>query len=116
MVINFPDLGASVGIFLAKHSTDAVIERLDPPRRAAVLMTLLGLVLLGLVLVACAMIGAHWVRAMARYKPGAVRAKATADAAHNRQLREALASVLPEGRTEDTVHLGRTPSDTKVDL
>jgi hypothetical protein len=116
MVMNFPGIVGNVGILLAEHSTDAVIERLDPPRRAAVLMTLLGLVLLGLVLVACAMIGAHWVRGMARYKPGATRAKAAAEASHNRQLREALASVLPEGRTEDTVHLGRAPSDTKVDL
>jgi len=104
------------GISLAKHSADAVLEQLDPPRRAVVLMALLGLVLLGLVLVACAMIGAHWVRRMAREKPGALRAKAAEASVQNRKLRDALASVLPEAKTDETIQLGRTPSETKLDL
>jgi hypothetical protein len=101
---------------LADQSTVPVLEQLDPPRRAAVLMALLGLVLLGLALVTCAMIGAHWVRRMARHKPGAVRAKAAAAAVHNARLRDALASVLPDAKTDDTIQLGRSPRDTKMDL
>jgi hypothetical protein len=115
MVMNFAASAAAFGVLIAKHSTDAVLEKLDPPRRAAVLMALLGLVLLGLVLVACAMIGAHWVRRIARHKPGLLRAKAIEAAAQNGRLRDALAPVLPEVRTNDTIQLGRAPSDTKVD-
>lgn len=101
---------------LLGEATEPVLERLDPPRRAAVVMALLGLVLLGLLLVACVMIGAHWVRRLARHRPGAIRKKADEEAANNRQLREALASVLPEAKTDDTIQLGRTPSETKLDL
>ncbi len=107
---------AAARFLLAKYSTEAVLEQLDPPRRAAVLMALLGLVLLGLVLVACAMVGAHWVRRMARHKPGGSRAKAVEATAQNRRLRDALAPVLPEAKTDDTIQLGKSPSDTKMDL
>jgi hypothetical protein len=100
---------------LAEHSPDAVLEQLDPPRRAAVLMALLGLVLLGLLLVACVMIGAHWVRRMARHKPGMLRGQMVEAAAQNQQLRHALASVLPEAKTDDTIQIGRSPSETKLD-
>jgi hypothetical protein len=115
MVMSFATSAAGFTILLAKHSTDAVIEKLDPPRRAAVLMALLGLVLLGLAMVACAMIGAHWVRRMARHRPGVSRARAVEAAAQNQRLREALASVLPEAKTDDTVQLGKAPTDTKLD-
>jgi hypothetical protein len=115
MVMKFAIAAMISGVQLAEHSTDAVLEKLDPPRRAAVLMALLGLVLLGLVLVACAMIGAHWVRRMARHRPGVSRATASETAAQNRRLRGALASVLPEAKTNDTIQLGQSPSDTKVD-
>jgi hypothetical protein len=115
MVMNFAAATAVDSILLAKHSTDAVLEQLDPPRRAAVLMALLGLVLLGLVLVVCAMIGARWVRRMARHRPGALRAKADEAAAQNQRLRNALASVLPEAKTDETIQLGRAASETKFD-
>jgi hypothetical protein len=115
MVMNLGSV-CSVSFLLAKQSTEPVLEQLDPPRRAAVLMALLALVLTGMALVACAMIGGHWVRRMAQHKPGAFRAKAAEGAAQNRRLRDALSSVLPEAKTNDTIQLGRAPSDTKLDL
>jgi hypothetical protein len=115
MVMNF-ESACGISVLLAKQSTEPVLEQLDPPRRAAVLMALLGLVLTGMALVACAMIGAHWVRRMAQHRPAALRAKAAEAATQNRRLRDALASVLPEAKTDDTIQLGRAPTDTKLDL
>jgi hypothetical protein len=103
-------------LFAMQDSTEPVLRQLDPPRRAAVLMALLGLVLTGLLLVTCVMIGAHWVRRMARYKPGAQRNNEVEAAAQNQRLRNALASVLPEAKTDDTIQLGRSPGDTKLDV
>ena len=57
-------------LIAAQQTGDAVIERLDPPRRAAVLMALLGLTLVGLFLITFIMVGAHWVRRLARHRPG----------------------------------------------
>jgi hypothetical protein len=110
------DQSFAATFLLAKQSADPVLEQLDPPRRTAVIMALLALVLTGLVLVACAMIGAHWVRRMARHRPGARRAKVGSGAAQNQHLRDALASVLPEARTDDTIQHGRSPNETKLDL
>jgi hypothetical protein len=106
--------GAAFCNLLAEQSTEPVIERLDPPRRAAVLMAMLGLVLTGLVLVACVMIGAHWVRRLARHKPGSGRSRAAESVSQTQRLRDALASVLPEAKTDDTVDLGRSPRDTRI--
>lgn len=100
---------------LARQSTEVVLEQLDPPRRAAVLMALLGLVLVGLALVSCAMIGGHWVRRMARHKPGGLPRKDVETAAENRRFREALAAVLSAAKTGDTLQLGRAPGETKLD-
>lgn len=44
----------------------APIERLEPWRRAAVLMTLVGLVILGMGMVFLIVVGARWVRRMIR--------------------------------------------------
>lgn len=53
----------------AAEQPTSVLERLDPPTRAVVLMALLGLVLLGLGMVALTMIGGRWVRRLARQRP-----------------------------------------------
>ena len=93
-----------------------VLERLDPPRRAAVVMALLGLVLTGLVLITCVMLGAHWVRRLARHKPAGRRADSAAnDAAENRRLRSALEGVLPSHKTGDTIHIDGSTKETKAD-
>lgn len=115
MVTNYVATGGNFSMLLARQSTEPVLEQLDPPRRALVLMALLGLVLTGLALVACAMIGAHWVRRLARHNPGPPRAAANEYATQNRRLRESLVSVLPEAKTDDTIQLGRSAGETKVD-
>jgi Tfp pilus assembly protein PilX len=103
-------------LLLGQQAADPVLEQLDPPRRAAVVMALLALVLTGLLLVTIAMLGGHWVRRLARSKPGRWRAANEAEAARkNRELRESLRSVLPETPTDDTIHLHRGAQDTKAD-
>jgi len=115
MVTNFLAAAAGWSILLAQRANEPVLRQLDLPRRTAVVMALLALVLTGLALVTCAMIGARWVRRMARHDPGIRNAKAAEAASQNRRLREVLASVLPEGRTDETIQLGSAPNDTKVD-
>ena len=87
-----------------------LFERLDPPRRAAVLMAILGLVLLGLGLVACVMIGGRWVRRIARVRHGR-----TKNIAHieNQRLRARLQPILPDAATGDTT-VAEPPSDETV--
>ena len=75
-------------------SAEPLIERLDPPRRAAVLMAILGLVILGLTLVACVMIGGRWVRRLARDEHGRRRSPATSRI--NASAR-CSATILPAG-------------------
>jgi hypothetical protein len=83
-------------------------EALDPPRRASVVMALLGLVLLGVTLVACVMIGAHWVRRMSRDRKQYKRSMHQAVSPQND-----LIDRLPPLPTDETrVFDGR---DTQVD-
>ena len=96
---------------LAQQATLPAIERLDPPRRAAVLMALLGLVLLGITLVACVMIGGRWVRNASRRQPSASRVQATNSSA---TWRRELAKHLPEVATSDTVIEDRPTDETRL--
>jgi hypothetical protein len=75
-----------------EETADMPLERLDPPRRAAVMMAILALVLTGIALVACVMIGGRWVRRMARDTHGP-----TTNTMHieNKRLRAALEPILP---------------------
>jgi hypothetical protein len=93
-------------------SAEPLIERLDPPRRAAVLMAILGLVLLGLALVACVMIGGRWLRRVARQQHGR-----TQNTSHieNRRLRKALEPILPQGEAGETTVARRKNDDTVAD-
>ncbi|HEX4412669.1 MAG TPA: hypothetical protein VH107_03505 [Lacipirellulaceae bacterium] len=105
----------SRGILLAAEETGApVLERLDPPRRAAVVMALLALTLIGLFLVIFIMVGGHWVRRLARHRPARALA-ASAGSSDDSKLRQSLESVLPEAMTDDTVQFTRAPNDTKVE-
>jgi hypothetical protein len=102
--------------WLVADSTAPVLERLDPPRRAAVVMALLALVLTGLALVTCVMVGAHWVRRLARHKPGDRHShRELTIVAGNRRLPGSLQSILPELKTADTLHLDASTKETKVD-
>lgn len=102
-------------LLLAQQSAERLLERLDPPRRAAVVMALLGLVLTGLLLVTIAMLGANWVRRLARHRPGRQRATTDAQAATNRQLRESLHAVMPDVRPEDTIQMSGSTKETRAD-
>jgi hypothetical protein len=113
-MVTFAVIEFASALLFAEESTGPVLERLDPPRRAAVVMALLGLVLTGLLLVACAMLGGHWVRRLARHKPGGRNTKTSA-AAENRQLRASLQTILPDAKTSDTIQLDGTSNETRVD-
>ncbi|MEX0613563.1 MAG: hypothetical protein WD738_11790 [Pirellulales bacterium] len=103
-------------LLLAQQAVGPVLERLDPPRRAAVVMALLALVLTGLLLVAIVMLGANWVRRLARYKPGLHRSTLDAQAAaSNLRLRESLQSILPDIKSGDTIQMDGSSKETKVD-
>jgi hypothetical protein len=103
------------GVLLAAEETRPVLERLDPPRRAAVVMALLALVLTGLLLVACAMLGGHWVRRMARHRPARVRSSMVTDTIGNQRVRDALQEILPMLKSADTVHIDPSTNETKAD-
>jgi hypothetical protein len=104
-------LGAPV-FFAAQKASGAAFDRLDAPTRAAVVMALLGLTLVGLFLITFVMVGGHWVRKLARHRPGRQRFGKTAET--DGQLREALQNILPEMKSSDTVLLDSSSKDTKV--
>lgn len=93
----------------AAARAEPLIERLDPPRRAAVLMAILGLVLLGLALVACVMIGGRWMRRVARHRLGHTRNTSHVE---NRRLRAALEPILPQAAAGETAVVHRRSDDT----
>lgn len=114
MVIGMHIFGFDSAIlFAAQQAADAVLERLDPPRRAAVVMALLGLTLVGLFLITFVMVGGHWVRRLARHRPG--QRGFAKNLATESGLREALQQILPEGKSSDTVLLDTSAKDTKVE-
>jgi len=100
-------------LLIAQEAAKPVLERIDPPRRAALIMALLGLTLVGLFLIVLAMVGGHWARRLARRRPGATRRDLTARG--NDPLRQSLATLLPEAKTDDTIQYGKASPDTKVD-
>jgi hypothetical protein len=92
----------------ALESADAaepLIERLDPPRGAAVLMAILGLVLVGLLIVTCVMIAGRWTRRVARHRHGPTRNTGHVE---NRRLREALAPLLADDGDGEAKSAGET--------
>jgi hypothetical protein len=115
-ICSFVVAGWCAEVVLAIETTAPVLERLDPPRRAAVVMALLGLVLTGLVLITCVMLGAHWVRRLARHKPNDhLPSGDTKGAAERDRLRSSLEAILPDAKTSDTVQIDTSTKETKVD-
>jgi|SoiMetStandDraft_5_1073268.scaffolds.fasta_scaffold790929_1 hypothetical protein len=98
----------------AATAAEPVLERLDPPRRAAIIMALLGLTLVGLFLIVLAMLGGHWARRLARHRPGQ-RSQRSPREPSDAQLRQSLESILPEAKTDDTIQFGHRSGDTKAD-
>jgi len=81
------------------ESAEPLIEKLDPPRRAAVLMAILALVLLGMLIVTCVMIGGRWLRRVAQQRHGPTQNTGHVE---NRRLRQALSPILSESEEEDS--------------
>ena len=102
-------------LLLAAHdAAEPVLERIDPPRRAAIVMALLGLTLIGLFLIVLAMLGGHWARRLARHRPGQGRKPGIIEPT-DAQLRQSLESILPEAKTDDTIQFGNRSNETKSD-
>jgi hypothetical protein len=102
-------------LILAQDAAKPVLERIDPPRRAAIIMALLGLTLVGLFLIVLAMVGGHWARRLARQRPGRSSPAGSSAFSAEEKLRQSLASILPEAKTDDTVQYGKSSPETTVD-
>ena len=107
-LLSFPAL------LIAEKSHESALERMPVDKRAAVSMALLAITLIGLFLVILAMLGGHWVRRIARQRPRKSSAINTSPDTDDLELRRALQSVLPEAKTDDTMHFGKSSPDTKV--
>jgi hypothetical protein len=92
--------------------TEPVFERLDPPRRAAVVMALLAITILGLFLVAVAMLGGNWARRLARRRHGPSDQIKNVE---NERLRSALEPILPPTESGETIVTRKRSDDTVVD-
>src|SRR3954471_21367114 len=103
MVIGATFLEVGCAALFASPSMDPVLERLDPPRRAAVVMALLGLTLVGLFLITFALIGGHWVRRLARHRPAASRRSGPPPTVS--ELQESFHTMPPDAKTGETVLL-----------
>src|SRR6185369_9880138 len=90
------------------HPGDAVLEKLDPPVRAAVLMALLALTLVGLFLITFILVGGHWVRRPAPRQFGK-------NAATESGLPDVVDSALLDRKSSDTLLLDTSSKDTKVE-
>ena len=99
-------------VLLAEQAAAPLLERLDPPRRAIVLMALLGVVLTGIALVACIMIGARWVRRQANQ---GVRPTPIEKSPGGEAWREVLRDALPNVKSSDTISINKKSDETRVD-
>jgi hypothetical protein len=89
-----------------------LLERLDPPRRAAVIMALVAIAILGIFLVTFVLLGGHWARRLARRRHGPSDQHAHVE---NRRLRSALKSILPVNNTGETIIVNKQSEDTTID-
>lgn len=112
MVIGEALLRLTARLVAVQDAAKLPFEQLDPPRRAAVVMAILALVLTGMALVACVMIGGRWVRHLARHELG--RTKCTTNV-ENQRLRAALEPILPAGQADETTVAERKNDETVTD-
>jgi len=98
-----------------QQSSESVLERLDPPRRMAVLMALLGVLLVGLMLVMIVMVGAKWVRRLARHEAGQRATMTSGQQDSSGRPRDALRDVLPETNVGETIRLNISSGETKME-
>jgi hypothetical protein len=104
------------GLLAAAQTAQPVLERLDPQRRTAVIMAIIWMVVTCVLLVVCTMLGARWVRRIARQRPRPPRLDdAALSSTENRNLRAALDGLLPNVDPNDTIHTDRKTGDTRID-
>ena len=102
-------------VILAQQPVPPILE-LDPRHRAIVITDMFLLVLTGLLLLACVMVGAHWVRRLARQKPRSQQSAGdSASRLANKRLRKSLRTILPNVDTSATVQIDTSTGDTKID-
>jgi hypothetical protein len=90
---------------------EPLLERLDPPRRAAVVMALLAISILGLFLVAFVMLGGHWARRLASRRHGPSHQNKNVE---NERLRSALEPILPVDNSSETIIVNKRSDDTVI--
>ena len=112
MVGDFRRTTAAWALLAVEPAAELPLEQLDVRHRAFVIGVLISLVLIGLLLVASVMLGANWVRRLARHGHGPTR---HANNAANTRLREALRPILPEGKSGETIVSERGTDETVVD-
>jgi hypothetical protein len=101
---------------LAAQPVEPVLERLDPPKRTFVIMAIIFIAITGLLLVTCTMLGARWVRGMARQKPRTPRLDTGAQpATENDHPRAALDRTLPQVDRNETIHMDQEKGETRAD-
>ncbi|HEY4234959.1 MAG TPA: hypothetical protein VGM76_16115 [Lacipirellulaceae bacterium] len=91
------------------RAAEPLIERLDPPRRAAVIMALLAITIIGLFLVTCVLLGGHWARRLARRRHPPSDGNTNIE---NERMRSALQPILPAGPTDETTVIRPASNDT----
>jgi hypothetical protein len=102
-----------IGLLAAEQAAEPLLERLDPERRVAVVMALLGIAVVGIFLVTMVLLGGSWVRRLARHNRGP-----TTDTTNvaNKRLRSALEPLLPaDGKTDETTVVKRGTDETVSD-
>jgi hypothetical protein len=99
------------GMLAEQKLAEPLLERLDPPRRAAVVMALLAITIVGLFLVAVVMLGGNWARRLARRRHGPSHQNKNVE---NERLRSALKPILPVDNSGETIIVNKRSSDTVV--
>lgn len=107
---SLPGASASIAYVVAQSNEQQLpIQQLDPGKRVAVLMAILGLMLLGGFLVVAIMLGGRWVRRQKLYE----RAEATIANQQNPPSTEPQSEV-PDVSTGDTM-VTKPHDQTKID-
>src|SRR5262245_36255994 len=105
-----------LAVLWAAQPSQPVLERLDPRRRTAVIMAIIGMLVIGFLLVTCTMLGARWVRRIARQKPRPSRMAISPPSQEEiENSRASLDGVLPQVDPDETIHSDRPKGETKID-
>ena len=100
------------GILAEQKLAEPLLERLDPPRRAAVVMALLAITIVGVFLVAFVILGGNWARRLARRRHGPSHQNKNIE---NERLRSALEPILPVDNSGETIIVNKRGDDTVID-